>query len=183
MLSKKQQWRRQSCRKRRISVFSGIQENRLHERSFSETDLLFSSIEPKLNGLNKNWATTGNLLTSVEEKKLNEKVERKVRFCSAVTAVLIPCRVEYEESDLNELLWWNKEDFKEFQLSAISQIQKGMIMNKNLNPKDVLHLLYQPNQNVTAHESLVDADEEINRNEEYLKIEMEDNSKDCFMID
>jgi len=40
------------------------------------------------------------------------KIQRKVRFNSKVKVVLIPCLADYKDENIQDLLWWNTEDYE-----------------------------------------------------------------------
>jgi hypothetical protein len=74
-------------------------------------------------GIGRPWITTGSIY---EMGKINENTvtARKVQFCQSVSVVLIPTSQEYIDQKLDEVLWYNDNDFKDFKLSAIEEIKK-----------------------------------------------------------
>ena len=71
--------------------------------------------------------------------------QKKVKFNNIVNAVLIPCAREYKLLELSKELWWEKEDYVNFRLSANREIYELMQQHHGfMNYKDAQQLLFQP---------------------------------------
>ena len=71
--------------------------------------------------------------------------KKKVKFNSIVNAVLIPSVKEYKSFQLNKDLWWEKEDYINFRLSANKEIYELMLKHHGLmDYKDAQQILFQP---------------------------------------
>ena len=72
--------------------------------------------------------------------------KKKVRF-NGVTIFLIP----YEKNRTSDELWWSEEDHFMAKVSAREEIMRLINIHKYITLKDVLKLLYQPN-NISYNE-------------------------------
>ena len=71
--------------------------------------------------------------------------KKRVKFNSIVKAVLIPCSKDYKLFQLTKDLWWEKEDYDNFRLSANREIYELMIKYHGLmDYKDAQRILFQP---------------------------------------
>jgi hypothetical protein len=74
--------------------------------------------------------------------KRNNKV---IHFNEKVSVLLIPCRQEYLEANLGNIVWWKSPDYRQFQFDAFSEVKeslKGKILTSS-NVKQALKELYQ----------------------------------------
>lgn len=74
--------------------------------------------------------------------KRNNKV---IHFNEKVSVLLIPCRQEYLEANLSNIVWWKSPDYRQFQFDAFSEVKeslKGKILTSS-NVKQALKELYQ----------------------------------------
>ena len=74
--------------------------------------------------------------------KSNNKV---IHFNEKVSVLLIPCRQEYLEANLGNIVWWKSPDYRQFQFDAFSEVKeslKGKILTSS-NVKQALKELYQ----------------------------------------
>ena len=74
--------------------------------------------------------------------KRNNKV---IHFNEKVSVLLIPCRQEYLEANLGNVVWWKSPDYRQFQFDAFSEVKeslKGKILTSS-NVKQALKELYQ----------------------------------------
>jgi hypothetical protein len=69
---------------------------------------------------------------------------KKVRFNKIIKVLYIPTNKEYFNNFLNDLLWWDENDYRNFKLSSIIQIHNLMDIHKNMNHTDAIKILYQP---------------------------------------
>ena len=98
------------------------------------------------------WATTGDLVNSSTSEHSSsssnqDRYKQKVRFNSAVKVVLIPTIEEYKEAQLNDLLWWCEDQYKEFKKSALAELKLFLLTYTSLDTKSALKIIYQPNEN------------------------------------
>jgi hypothetical protein len=71
--------------------------------------------------------------------------KKTVKFNSIVKAILIPSTKEYKLFQLNKDLWWGKEDYTNFRISANKEIYELMIKYHGLmDYKDAQRILFQP---------------------------------------
>lgn len=71
--------------------------------------------------------------------------KKSVKFNSIVNAILIPCSNEYKLFQLNKDLWWEKDDYINFRLSANREIYELMLKYHGLmDYKDAQRILFQP---------------------------------------
>jgi len=71
--------------------------------------------------------------------------KRNIHFNERVSVLLIPCRQDYLEANLTNVVWWKSPDYKRFQFDAYSELKeslKGEILNAS-NVKQALKQLYQ----------------------------------------
>ena len=79
------------------------------------------------------------LLDSIS-KNANKK---RVSFCETVQVMLIPCIQEYRDARLMDLIWWNVNDHKYFQLSLSHSFKKYLVKFPCENMKQALRLFIQ----------------------------------------
>jgi hypothetical protein len=71
--------------------------------------------------------------------------KKTVKFNSIVNAVLIPSAKEYKLYQLTTDLWWEKEDYMNFRMSANREIYELMLKYHGLmDYKDAQRILFQP---------------------------------------
>jgi hypothetical protein len=71
--------------------------------------------------------------------------KKTVKFNSIVKAILIPSTKEYKLFQLNKDLWWGKEDYTNFRISANKEIYELMLKHHGLmDYKDAQQILFQP---------------------------------------
>ena len=71
--------------------------------------------------------------------------KKTVKFNSIVNAVLIPSAKEYKLYQLTSDLWWEKEDYMNFRMSANKEIYELMLKYHGLmDYKDAQRILFQP---------------------------------------
>jgi hypothetical protein len=71
--------------------------------------------------------------------------KKKVKFNSIVKAILIPSAREYKLYQLASDLWWEKEDYMNFRMSANREIYELMLKYHGLmDYKDAQRILFQP---------------------------------------
>ena len=71
--------------------------------------------------------------------------KKSVKFNSIVNAILIPSSKEYKLFQLNKDLWWEKDDYINFRLSANREIYELMLKYHGLmDYKDAQRILFQP---------------------------------------
>lgn len=71
--------------------------------------------------------------------------KRNIHFNEKVSVLLIPCRQEYVEANLSNVVWWKSPDYRQFQFDAFSEVKeslKGKILTSS-NVKQALKELYQ----------------------------------------
>ncbi len=74
------------------------------------------------------------------------KPTKSVHFNPSVHVVLIPTVMEYVLAGLADLLWWSEADYAHFKHEAVQEMVKYMLGHTALNAKEVIRLLYQPNE-------------------------------------
>lgn len=77
---------------------------------------------------------------------INKINKKKVRF-NCVAIFLVP----YTKNTTEESLWWTTEDLSGSKADAREEIIRLMKIHKSIRLKDVLKLLYQPN-NISYNE-------------------------------
>mmetsp|Transcript_21536 Transcript_21536/g.19603 ORF Transcript_21536/g.19603 Transcript_21536/m.19603 type:complete len:278 (-) Transcript_21536:175-1008(-) len=139
MLSRKQMWRRQTKTLKRTEYdflynqgILGESGNAYPPRSISEPAVTLLDIS----NFGRLWSTTGDL-----ELKPTKK---SVKFGGAVNVVLIPTRDEYRAAALDNLMWWETNDYDTFKAAAISELKEIMKLDCSINSKMAQMLLYQP---------------------------------------
>lgn len=73
------------------------------------------------------------------------KRNKVIHFNEKVGVLLIPCRQEYLEANLSNIVWWKSPDYRQFQFDAFSEVKeslKGKILTSS-NVKQALKELYQ----------------------------------------
>lgn len=71
--------------------------------------------------------------------------KKTVKFNSIVNTVLIPSVKEYKIYHLTSDLWWKKEDYINFRISANKEIYELMLKYHGLmDYKDAQQILFQP---------------------------------------
>lgn len=71
--------------------------------------------------------------------------KRNIHFNEKVSVLLIPCRQEYIEAKLSNVVWWKSPDYRQFQFDAYSEVKeslKGTLLTQS-NVKQALKELYQ----------------------------------------
>lgn len=76
--------------------------------------------------------------------KLNNKKNKKINFNKYVSVILIPNINEYKECNLNQSLWWTKEELQSFKLSCSEEIFKLIKRHNLMTVQQAAKLLYQP---------------------------------------
>ena len=76
------------------------------------------------------------------EETTETKLSRNVSFNEKVRVVLVPSRIEYKHAKLIPLLWWNGEEFLNFQQTAYSELRL-LSTSENINMKEARTRLYQ----------------------------------------
>jgi hypothetical protein len=71
-------------------------------------------------------------------------MDKKVRFHNIIRVLYIPNNKEYINNYLNNLLWWNQDDYNKFKLSATIQIYNLMYIHKSMDYSDAKKILFQP---------------------------------------
>eukprot|EP01035_Chromulina_nebulosa_P018092 gene18092-23741_t len=139
MLTRKQMWRRQTKTLKRTEYDFLYNQGILGEggtpyppRSISEPAVTLLDIS----NFGRLWSTTGDL-----ELKPTKK---SVKFGGAVNVVLIPTRDEYRAAALDNLMWWETNDYDKFKAAAISELKEIMKLDSSINSKMAQMLLYQP---------------------------------------
>ena len=74
-----------------------------------------------------------------KEKKIVEK--KKTNFNQVVSAILIPSIKDMEPEMLKQL-WWDKNDYILFCISANNEIEAFLKIHSDLKRKDAIRLLY-----------------------------------------
>jgi hypothetical protein len=78
--------------------------------------------------------------------------KKHITFNGLVNVILIPSNKEIQ-SFKNEL-WWNKVDYMIFYCSAQQEIVDFLEQNSNINRKEAMKLLYQPNESIEKGEKI-----------------------------
>lgn len=90
----------------------------------------------------KKYATTGSLI----DAKNISLVRTKVRFNTAIRVILIPTVSEYRQAGLGDLMWWDESHYKEFKMSAITELKLHMLHHPGLDSKSAIKDMYQPSE-------------------------------------
>jgi hypothetical protein len=87
--------------------------------------------------------TTGDLRSNfLIENSINIKPVKHVRFNDTVRIILVPCRQEYRQKLLHNLVWWSSSDYSSFKNQARDEILM-YIKTKKCDLKTAISLLYQ----------------------------------------
>jgi len=98
-------------------------QKRTHSTMVEDVDNCSDKIEKKpssvfsssssLNSSGTSSSITSTCTTSTTTTEITFlKIQRKVRFNRKVKVVLIPCLRDYKEENIQDLLWWNTEDYE-----------------------------------------------------------------------
>ncbi len=89
-----------------------------------------------------------------EGKKLPPEPEAKVSFHDTISVVLIPVRSEFIKANLAHLMWHNRDEFKEIQHNALTEINEFMeqqrLLGNEITLKEACKILYQSEELVEA---------------------------------
>lgn len=123
------------------SNYQGIDDiSRVIPKSASESSIGDTFFKATLGS--KKHATTGSLVDS----KHTMMTRTQVRFNPAIRVVLIPTVTEYRQLGLGEVMWWDDTHYKEFKLSAISELKLYMVHHPGLDSKAAIKHMYQPSE-------------------------------------
>jgi hypothetical protein len=61
-----------------------------------------------------------------------------VRFDKTIRVVLVPCRKEYFENGLDELLWWKSDDYSKFRSDMVSELDASSNGNYDMESQHQL---------------------------------------------
>jgi len=95
-------------------------ENCNKKRNYSnmveDVDNCCDNVEKKLSSVFSSNSSQNSIGTSSTTSNTTQisflKIQRKVRFNSKVKVVLIPCLADYKDENIQDLLWWNTEDYE-----------------------------------------------------------------------
>lgn len=93
------------------------------------------------------WAlTTGNCPQKIDAITSENNNPRKVHFHASVKVILIPSREEYVSAKLIKTLWWERDCYPLFKLSAVKEVLLTMQGNNTITCKEAMKLLYQTSE-------------------------------------
>ena len=52
-----------------------------------------------------------NIKNEIDNTRIPTPIKKTVSWHNLVDVVLVPCRREYKDADLSDVLWYNKQDF------------------------------------------------------------------------
>jgi hypothetical protein len=158
MLTRKQNWRRQSSRisrgaKRDYLYEEGLKASLAPQRSVSDPTITGKS-SFAITLAKKPWSTWGDFgakqaseaETSSSKKAPTEGsklAKRRLRWNTGVRVILIPTRDEYEINGIGDWIWWREQDYIDFKMAAVHELREIMRV-KRVDSRTAIALLYQP---------------------------------------
>jgi len=88
--------------------------------------------------------TMDNFQISLKNNMLLAK-RKSVKFSDKTKVVLVPCRDEYKNHNLNSLIWWERSDYDFFKTSAKMEVVE-LLEKYSGNLQHTLAALYQPGE-------------------------------------
>lgn len=68
--------------------------------------------------------------------------KKKVSFFNSVAVILIPERKEYAQANLNDVLWFNEEDYQMIKQATVDELNEYIQENPHVTKRKALNLIY-----------------------------------------
>ena len=147
-LKHKQVWKKQNVHRQATNS-----NNKFKQQSLTTTSLTIPSTTNESihhDRLSTKPVSIKSIMTSSDYNNSRVQIMTKrnnkvIHFNEKVSVLLIPCRQEYLEANLSNILWWKSPDYRQFQFDAFSEVKeslKGKILTSR-NVKQALKELYQ----------------------------------------
>ena len=72
----------------------------------------------------------------IKNNTFNFNMKKSVTFNNRIKIILIPNKEEYIRYALNDLLWWNNEDYKKFQENFLLEADIFINIHENILKKN-----------------------------------------------